>query len=630
MYLGFCMVVSLCCRVGDAADVYVSTRGDDAYTGTSGKVPRMLASGKPATSVGPFATIERAQQAVRAWKAKQPERTDPIVVEIGGGLYRLKAPLTFGPGDGSGNRTVLYTAATGQRPIISGGRRVGPWVEEGGIWQVKLAGDWRLNELFVNGRRATRARYPNDRYLRVETVGDDNRTSFTWNKGDLPALADPGPMQLVFLHDWSITRVRIKSLDAGTRRLTTAYPVGPHARHYRMNHFERHPRYYLENHVSFLDAPGEWRHDPATGILRYKPREGETRDNIIAVAPYLTKLLTVKGTADQPVRNLRFRGLTLVHCAYCPGERYAAGQAAFHEEGDAGGGLRIPTPAAVTFDFAEACEMQGCRVEHVGGSGVWIRQRNRRCALTGCAINDTGGNGVMIGEDCYRRVDGNGWCDAAPGQATTQCTLTDNTIERVGQRFYGAVGVWVGMANHITVAHNEVRNTPYTGISVGWMWNPRPTPCHHNIIEKNHIHHIMQTLSDGGGVYTLGRQPGARLIGNVIHDVPRNAGRAESNGMFLDQGTTDLLIADNIIYNVDRAPLRFHQCTTNISRNNVLVVPSGQPPYRYNNTNAEDITREGDMVIEWNTFDPGVYHAAIEAAGPRDHRAGTSAADAQR
>ena len=68
----------------------------------------------------------------------------------------------------------------------------------------------------------------------------------------------------------------------------------------------------------------------------------------------------------------------------------------------------------------------------------------------------------------------------------------------------------------------------------------------------------MQRLSDGGGIYTLGWQPGTALIGNVIHDIPVNAGRAESNGMFIDQGSTDLEIKENTIYRVLRSPIRFN------------------------------------------------------------------------
>ena len=108
----------------------------------------------------------------------------------------------------------------------------------------------------------------------------------------------------------------------------------------------------------------------------------------------------------------------------------------------------------------------------------------------------------------------------------------------------------------------------------------------------------MQILSDGGGIYTLGLQPGTVLRGNLVHDVPLNLGRAESNGMFLDEGTTSLVIEGNAIYNVDRSPLRFHRATTNLVRNNLLVAPEGVPPFRYNRTKADDIQKKENVIRE--------------------------------
>jgi hypothetical protein len=113
------------------------------------------------------------------------------------------------------------------------------------------------------------------------------------------------------------------------------------------------------------------------------------------------------------------------------------------------------------------------------------------------------------------------------------------------------------LARDTRIANNEIANHPYTGVSVGWMWNPTATPAGGNIVSQNHIHHVMQVLSDGGGIYTLGRQPGTRLVENVIHDVPLNVGRAEPNGMFLDEGSDQIEIVGNVIYGTDRSPLRY-------------------------------------------------------------------------
>lgn len=158
-----------------------------------------------------------------------------------------------------------------------------------------------------------------------------------------------------------------------------------------------------------------------------------------------------------------------------------------------------------------------------------------------------------------------------------------------------------GIVANTRIANNEVREMPYTGVSLGWRWDPKPTPCRANAVERNHIHHVMQLLSDGGGIYTLGLQPGSFLRENWIHDIPRNAGRAESNGMFLDQGTMDFTIEKNVIHGLPRAPLRFHMAITNTVRDNVLACVGRAPMIRYNRTKPEDIRKERNLTPKHET-----------------------------
>lgn len=215
----------------------------------------------------------------------------------------------------------------------------------------------------------------------------------------------------------------------------------------------------------------------------------------------------------------------------------------------------------------------------------------------GSIIRDVSGNGVIIGEGKGRQIENEQWWLVAPGQSATANLIKNNLIENCGVQFYGAVGIWVGFATGTEIIHNEIRNLPYTGISVGWIWNPTATPCKKNLVEHNHIHHVMQILSDGGGIYTLGFQPGTVVRGNHIHDVSINLGRAESNGMFLDEGTTAIIIEKNVVYNVARSALRFHRAGENIVRNNVLAVKKAVPHIRYNNTNPNDIKQIENEII---------------------------------
>lgn len=125
----------------------------------------------------------------------------------------------------------------------------------------------------------------------------------------------------------------------------------------------------------------------------------------------------------------------------------------------------------------------------------------------------------------------------------------------------------------------------------------------------------MQRLSDGGGIYTLGWQPGTVLAGNVIHDVPTNAGRAESNGMFIDQGSTDLQIEENTIYRVARSPIRFNMAGKNTIAHNRLALAPGTPTFFYTATKAEDMSYIENQVIEDVSWEPPMGDAAVERAG---------------
>ncbi len=610
--------VALFARAGDVY-IYVSPTGNDVGPGTEGK---------------PFKTIGRARQAVRA-KVKAG-LTDHVSVLIAKATYRLTEPLVFGPGDGGDDEhMVSYLAPDSGSVVFSGGVEITGWRDVGGgVWAAKLPAaleehgrartiadasipaDDRpaFNELFVAGERRTPARHPNAGYLRIDKAVDARR-SFLFNVGDIPAVGDANQVTLVYLHDWEITRVAVASVDQASRTLTTKYPVGCKADYWRIGGYEPHPRYFVEGAREFLDAPGEWWLDRTRDEVLYRPMPGEKFDGFVAVAPLAKQLLVVRGVSpDKPVLNLRFDGLKFEHCAWRhEGYRYAGSQAGFHFNGkdndDSGRGAMTP---AVDVQNARGVGLYNCVLQHLGGAGVWVGRGARKCSMLNCTVRDVAGNGIMLGEPTIRTPE----AGLAGGNMVERCT-----IERCGAVYYGAVGIWVGLSGQNYIWHNEIRDLPYTGISVGWMWNPTPTPCKGNLVSDNHIHHVMQILSDGGGIYTLGWQPGTKLTGNWIHDVPVNAGRAESNGMFLDEGTTDLLIENNLIHDVARSPLRFHKAGVNLVKNNVLVGGKGLPMVRYNATPEASIKLEGNSTLEavpGGEPVPGEQAEAIrKAAGPR-------------
>ncbi|MEI6196847.1 MAG: right-handed parallel beta-helix repeat-containing protein, partial [Verrucomicrobiota bacterium] len=66
-----------------ATDFYVATNGHDANPGTQAK---------------PFATLERARDAIRDLKVTGPLK-EPVNVRLAGGTYTLAKEVRFGPED---------------------------------------------------------------------------------------------------------------------------------------------------------------------------------------------------------------------------------------------------------------------------------------------------------------------------------------------------------------------------------------------------------------------------------------------------------------------------------------------------------------------------------------------------
>ncbi len=609
------LTVTSVCTAADQFQWHVATNGNDAGRGDIRQ---------------PWATPHRALKALEETATNSPQADLCIVLHEG--LYRIDQPLAIGRQHVPSKGQLKIRSANGQRAIISGGRRISGWKDSGqGYWTTTLpplpGGKWHFRELFVNGKRRTRARHPDNRFFRIAQPFPDKRSGFTFLPGDLPARWIGGG-ELVFLHDWSISRVPTLRVEHDTHRLTVTFPIGSRADHYRIDHFEKHPRYFVEGNQAFLDSVGEWFLDDNTAELRYVPLPGESLETAEVVAPLATELVVVAGDDDAPVRNVHFQAIEFEHCAWhLPRQGYAAGQATAHDIRDGRQSGRTFVPAAIRFERAENCSFTNGRIAHLGNSAIAFGSRTRNCRLENSVIEDISGNGVNLGEDGARRVNGRPWWQADPEQASTGHLIASNRIVHCGQQFFGAVAVWVGLANDMQITLNEISHHPYTGISLGWMWNPTPTPTGGNVVAKNHIHHVMQLLSDGGGIYTLGRQPGTRLLGNVIHDVPLNQGRAESNGMFLDEGSDQIEIAENVIYDVDRSPLRFHKAEQLFVHDNTLVISSADvPPFRYNNTDPTTIRRRSNHILIRSQFDPSSIPPPSRPLVPpaRSDRAGKS------
>lgn len=551
-------------------EFYVSPTGNDAWDGLT------PASNSPNAASGPFRTLTRAGEAVKAVAALTPRRR--IEVFLRGGTYFLDAPWTLSPEfSGTSECPVIFAAYPGEIPIISGGTPITRWQqgEANGkpCWVADLPavrdGKWFFSQLFVDGQRRHPTRLPKTGYYRFKGLGDQGNSGMNWGNGPLYAEYFPGELKewqnpsdvkIVAQQLWFEMHHRIKHLDIakGTVHFQTRC-LGS-----LIDEKNEFARYYVENVFEALADPGDWYLDRAAGKLYYLPLAGESWETTQVIASRLDRVLHVAGSADAPLRHVRFENLRFQHADWTPPADWCGSvQAAFH------------VPGALLLDHAEYCVLYGCSVRHVAQYAIEVGTGCHENRIVACEMTDMGGGGVRINHQWLSPHDatvGDALSKATAPSLPSATTVSDCHIYDGTKIYHSAIGVFVGNAGHNRILHNHVHHMHYTGVSLGWSWGYQDQSTVLNRVEFNHIHHINweSYFSDNGGIYTLGVQPGGRIHNNLIHDVCSYG--YGGDGIYPDEGSSDLIIENNVTYRIRHAGYSGHYGQDLIVRNNIFAL----------------------------------------------------------
>lgn len=282
-------------------------------------------------------SLVQAQQMVRDILCTIDGSRGNILVELAGGIYRLSAPLRFGPQDsGREDNAVIWTAAPGAHPVISGGIRATGWINSDpaqGIWSAKVPAGTRSLQIYVNGKEAQLAQ-ASTKSLRL-SLSNWNSAGFV-TSGSTAAyfsklaaeigLGNVKHIQMLWVPmrptDWEESECPVAAIGANTitmaqpcwRNLTyrpaTIWGAGNKA---NVNPYELRAGSaptMIVNAYPLLTKPGQWYLDTATHTLYYKPTAGQNITQLDVEVPRLQSLLQVSGTLAHPVHDLIFKGLT--------------------------------------------------------------------------------------------------------------------------------------------------------------------------------------------------------------------------------------------------------------------------------------------------------------------------------
>ena len=541
--------------------IYISqNQGDDKSNG--------LAPMRDNTGNGPLKSFGRALSLVRALRASGVDH--PLTLSLVDD-YCLDSPLEI-------SEKLLTVESFGTKKRIIGGIRVEGWTygEFNGVPCLcarlpERDEGWEFSDLYVNGERAKVTRYPKTDRLKIvecddpkkdrsESIIDHSSTWFKLIPEDVAKLGDLTGATVNYFHNWIDEHSPIVSYEPDSYKIVMKYRSRFSVSHVYDTNDPGAIHYYLTNLAATFGEPGEWYLDRKSSTVYYIPESAAiTPESIEAFAPTQGCLLHIEG------ESVSLRNLELT----CTGGYYASNFMHFGAE------EKYPErPLLFASDIQSVC----------GAPGAIIFENASRCSVSECYVHGVGIHGIEIKKNCnHIRIEENhiydicaggikiegGSANEDPSLATYACIIRKNHIHAIGRRYLAGCGALIMHARDCEISENEIHDTEYSGISVGWVWGYADSTTYGNIIRGNHIYDIGKgNLSDMGGIYLLGKQRGTVVAENRIHGIRRRNYGAW--GIYLDEGSSFVTVERNVVYDTETEPFHLHFGSHNTVKNNIF------------------------------------------------------------
>lgn len=523
--------------------LFVAPDGDDGADGTSD---------------APLATVSAA-------KEKAKTLSGDVTVYFRAGTYTFNSTVEFNSSD---KANVTYKAYNGEKVVFTAGTEYTGFEEctVNGVRAFKknVGKGAKISTLFNEKTTLKVTRYPEKGYLypagvdskyclNPEVENTDNAiflsyTAMNVRKGDLPELKNADSVVVRILHWWKDELLPVKSYDSasGLMEFTKGAAM-------RINDNDR---YFLENVFEALNEPYEWYFDKSEGVLYYIPANGENASTLTLWGGSLETLVSVNGVDGISFENIIFRGNGYTVNPYAD-----SSQAAYNAK------------SCVSYENAHNFTVKNCEFKDLASCAVFMGTAVTDSSVDSCLFNNIGAQAVYVrGENV----------EVGSSNVTKNIKINNNIISGFGRVFFNAVAVLVIHANSVDITHNEIHDGYYSAISVGWVWGYSYSVTYNNKICDNLIYNIGQGwLSDMGGIYTLGNQPGTVISGNVIHNVAADPdeGGYGGWGIYLDEGSAYILVENNLSYCCGSDSYHLHYGSLNTVRNNIFAL-SGESQVR--------------------------------------------------